>query len=203
MINLQTFDISSEIKGSLRRIMIWPGDVKALHTSCGKVIDFNEELHQEIADMFAILEMSFDGIALAANQVGILKRLFVASFPYGVEQNSIGSTATSEYDTELYHIVFINPEIIEKDKFYNYEEGCLSIPGYYENRIRFGRIVLKYQDSLARYHTKEFWGLNAFVIQHEIDHLDGNLFIDGYSKLKLNKVKRKIKKFRKKTSFAD
>jgi peptide deformylase len=195
MPNPDVIGISHGIKGRQRPLMTWPDDADFLHTPCDEVIEFDDILHQDVADMFVSLENNNDGIALAANQVGILLRMFVASLPYANEQPSVSPTSTPEYETEFEHIVCINPQIEDKGSSYSYEEGCLSIPGYYSMNKRCGYIKLRYFSPRGRSHVREFWGLHAFAIQHEIDHLDGKLMIDDYSQLKKNMVRKKVAKF--------
>jgi peptide deformylase len=146
--------------------------------------------------MFATLLELTEGVALTANQVGISKRMFVARLPHQKEIESISLTATPEYEEFTESFVCINPKIVAKDYnfLYSFNEGCLSIPGYYKKNSRFGSIVLEYQNSLGGRLTTQFQGFAAFAVQHEIDHLDGKLFIDGYSKLKLDLIKRVVKK---------
>ena len=196
MINPDVVGISPEIKGKKRRIRIWPKDSEVLHTPCEPITEFDEELHVLIADMFATLLELTEGVALAANQIVVSKRLFVAHMPYHSEIMPDSPTATPEYGTSFFDYVCINPEIIGFDtKYpYGYDEGCLSLPGYYEYKKRPSPIKLRYFDPIGNKHEKMLYGFEAFAIQHEMDHLDGKLFIDGYSNLKLDKVKRVIKK---------
>lgn len=205
MVNLQNLNINPEIKGRSRTIKTWPTDAQLLHTPCEEVVDFDKDLHQLIADMFVTLENAKDGVALSANQIGVSKRVFVTALPYSIEKDTISPTATPEYDTQYDYFVFINPIIVLKFKEYSYEyeEGCLSVPGYYEKKSRPGRVLLDYRDALGRNCAIEFQGFNAFVVQHEIDHLDGKLFIDSSSRLKRDRIKKKIKKFLRLSSQPD
>ena len=125
-----------------------------------------------------------NGIGLAAPQVGILKRLVV-----------IDCSANKDIKKPL---KLINPEITKSSKnISEFEEGCLSLPSQYAKVIRPSEITLKYRNTEGLICESEFSGLEATCIQHEIDHLDGKLFVDHISKLKKNIIIKKLKKFKK------
>jgi peptide deformylase len=121
------------------------------------------------------------GIGLAATQVDVHRRLLVADV----------SSDTSEPH------VFINPEILEKDGVTVTEEGCLSVPGYYEEVKRADHIRVRYLDREGQECEGEFEGLLAVCIQHEIDHLDGRLFVDYLSEAKRSRIRKKLEKERR------
>ena len=126
-----------------------------------------------------------NGIGLAAPQVGILKRLVV-----------IDCSDNKDIKKPL---KLINPEITELSKnISEFEEGCLSLPSQYAKVLRPSEITLKYKNIEGLTCEREFIGLEATCIQHEIDHLDGKLFVDHISKLKKNIILKKLKKFKKK-----
>ena len=126
-----------------------------------------------------------NGIGLAAPQVGILKRLVVID--------------CSDNKNIKKPLKLINPEIIKLSKnISEFEEGCLSLPSQYAKVIRPSEITLKYKNTEGFLCETEFSGLEATCIQHEIDHLDGKLFVDHISKLKKNIIIKKLKKFKKK-----
>ena len=127
------------------------------------------------------------GVGLSAVQVGVLKRIVTMKIPEEIEQDGQIFDAGRPYN-------FINPEIIESDGVFQFQEGCLSVPGYYEDRERANRIVLRFQTIHGDRLEEEFTGLEAFCIQHELDHLDGKLFIDDLSPLKKQRVRTKIQK---------
>ncbi|WP_419907371.1 peptide deformylase [Hoeflea sp.] len=136
---------------------------------------------QALAD--DMLETMYDapGIGLAAIQVGIPRRLLVVD--------------CSKEDEERNPIVVINPEIVARsDETSTYEEGCLSIPDYYAEVERPAHVTVEYVDREGKKQQVEAEGLLATCLQHEIDHLNGVLFIDHISKLKRDMV---IKKFTK------
>ncbi len=125
-----------------------------------------------------------NGIGLAAPQVGILKRLVV-----------IDCSDNKDIKKPL---KLINPEITKLSKnISEFEEGCLSLPSQYAKVIRPSEITLKYRNIEGLICERVFSGLEATCIQHEIDHLDGKLFVDHISKLKKNIIIKKLKKLKK------
>ncbi len=129
-----------------------------------------------------------NGIGLAAPQVGVLKRLVVID--------------CSDNKDKKKPLKLINPEIIKLSKNVSeFEEGCLSLPSQYAKVSRPSEITLKYKNIEGLTCEREFIGLEATCIQHEIDHLDGKLFVDHISKLKKNIIIKKLKKFKKKNSI--
>lgn len=129
-----------------------------------------------------------NGIGLSAVQVGELKRIITMKIPETIIEDE------KEYDVSRPYN-FINPEIRETvAERFAFSEGCLSVPGYYEDRERSNAILLRYQTIHGDVEVHWFEGLEAFVIQHEIDHLDGKLFIDDLSPLKKERVRKKIEK---------
>ena len=126
-----------------------------------------------------------NGIGLAAPQVGILKRLVVID--------------CSENKDIKKPLKLINPEITKLSKdISEFEEGCLSLPSQYAKVTRSSEIVLKYKNIKGMICENKFSGLEATCIQHEIDHLNGKLFVDHISKLKKNIIIKKLKKLKKK-----
>ena len=125
------------------------------------------------------------GIGLAAPQVGILKRLVVVDCS---DKNNIKKP-----------IKLINPEIIKSSsEISEFEEGCLSLPTQYAKVKRPAEITVKFQNIEGIYCEESFSGIEATCIQHEVDHLDGKLFVDHVSKLKKNIILKKLIKFKKK-----
>ena len=130
-----------------------------------------------------MLETMYDapGIGLAAIQIGVARRMLVLD--------------VSREGEEKTPLVFINPEIVRSsDARSVYEEGCLSIPDYYAEVERPAEITVRYVDRDGREQTIDADGLLATCLQHEIDHLNGVLFIDHISKLKRDMVIRKFTK---------
>lgn len=148
---------------------------------------FGPELQKICADM---LETMYDapGIGLAAPQVDIHKQIVVIDIDYDTTEDE-----PPEFVNQNPRI-FINAKIVKKDGEILFKEGCLSIPGEYEEVQRAERITVEYQDATGEKHSLEAEGLLAVAIQHELDHLDGRLFIDRLSFVKSRSIKRKIKK---------
>lgn len=142
-------------------------------------------VRQLVDDMFETMYAA-PGIGLAATQVDVHRRLLVADV---------------SADKEHPH-VFINPEILEKDGVTVTEEGCLSVPGYFEEVKRAEHIRVRYLDRDGRECEDEFEGLLAVCVQHEIDHLDGKLFVDYLSEAKRSRIRKKLEKERRHHSAA-
>lgn len=167
----------AKLEPEILPILVWPDE--KLHTECTDVTEFDQELKQLTLNLFATMKND-NGIGLAAPQVGE----FVNVLAIWIEQDK--------------PVLLINPKIVEaSDETFEWEEGCLSVPGYFEKRKRPNRIVVSYKTVTGDEKESEFRDLYAFAIQHEIDHLNGTLFIDGFSKFKLSRVKAKIKKYLK------
>jgi peptide deformylase len=145
----------------------------------------DDELRALIDDMFETMYAA-PGIGLAATQVDVHRRLLVAD------------VSAEKVDPH----VFINPEILEKDGVAVTEEGCLSVPGYYEEVERAEHIRVRYLDRDGRECEGEFEGLLAVCVQHEIDHLDGKLFVDYLSEAKRTRIRKKLEKERRQQSAA-
>jgi peptide deformylase len=138
------------------------------------------ELRALIDDMFETMYAA-PGIGLAATQVDVHQRLLVAD---------VSSDKSAPH-------VFINPVIVEKDGMTVTEEGCLSVPGYYEEVKRAEHIRVRYLDRDGRECEDELEGLLAVCVQHEIDHLDGKLFVDYLSEAKRSRIRKKLEKERR------
>ncbi|MCS7041565.1 MAG: peptide deformylase [Bryobacteraceae bacterium] len=150
-----------------------------LETPAEPVTEFNGELRQLAEDMFETMYAN-KGIGLAAPQVGISRRLAV-----------IDPTAGEDAAAKL---VLVNPVILVKEGTQIGEEGCLSIPGFREDVKRAYRVRVRAQDLDGNFFETEGEELLARVIQHELDHLDGILFLQHLSLLKRDLIKRKIRK---------
>lgn len=152
------------------------------------------------------------GIGLAANQVNKLNRVFVMDVPegcwqYGDEIDGVMTIETGyrsgEREEEMVRkpMALINPEVVwSSDHKSVYEEGCLSIPQQYGEVIRPAQVRVKFQDIEGNTQEELFAGLDSHCVQHEIDHLNGILFIDYLSTLKRNMILRKMKKLQKETA---
>lgn len=143
------------------------------------VTEFNDELRKLVADMFETTYAN-QGIGLAAPQVGVSKRLTVIDLSMGKDPKD--------------RLVFINPEIISSDGKLYEEEGCLSFPDIREKVVRAAHVRIRAQDEYGKWFEMDGDDLLARCMQHEIDHLDGILFIFRMSALKRNLNLRKIRK---------
>jgi len=149
------------------------------------------------------------GIGLAANQVNILNRMFVMDLPedtwyYDGAQGGVkiiqAGYKSGERKEEFVKnpTVFINPEIVwQSEQKSVYEEGCLSIPGQYGEVVRPCDVKVRFQNVEGATEIQEFSGLHSHCVQHEIDHLNGVLFIDYLSSLKRNMILKRMKKLQK------
>ena len=154
-----------------------------LKKKCEPVLDFNIQVEELLDNMFVTMKRA-PGIGLAGPQVGFNKRMIV-----------VDTTQSEEEGREL---KMVNPEIVwrsEENK--KHEEGCLSLPGYFEYVNRPDKIIVQYLNESNKKIELEAKGLLSVVIQHEVDHLDGILFIDHISSLKRGIISRKLKKYKK------
>ena len=149
------------------------------------VTEVDDALRSLIDDMFETMYAA-PGIGLAATQVDVHRRLLVAD---------VSSDQSEPH-------VFINPEIVEKDGETVTEEGCLSVPGYYEEVKRADHIKLRYLDRQGREQETELDGLLGVCVQHEIDHLDGKLFVDYLSEAKRQRIRKRLSKDRRQQATA-
>src|SRR6185295_767142 len=133
-----------------------------------------------IDDMFATMYAA-PGIGLAATQVNVHKRLLVLDIS----------------ETHNQPLALINPEIVAREGVEETEEGCLSVPGIYDKVTRAERIRVRALDRNGKQIEFDADGLLAVCIQHEMDHLDGKLFVDYLSELKRTRIRRKLEKERK------
>ncbi len=157
---------------------------KRLKHKSSEVDIFDKKLKETVKDLYDTLYSSGNGIGLAAPQVGIEKRIVVIDL---------------KEDGKSSPITFINPKIVfsSKENEIN-EEGCLSIPSYYADVKRPKIVDVEWNDLKGKKIKKRLSGLLSICIQHEIDHLNGILFIDYLSNLKRRRAYEKVKKFQKK-----
>jgi peptide deformylase len=151
-----------------------------LRTRASPVETVDDDIRRLVADMLETMYAA-PGIGLAATQVDVHKRVLVLDI--------------SQAKDEPYTL--INPEIIEKDGVMVSDEGCLSVPGVTDEVERARRIRVRSLDTAGKTVEAEAEGLLAVCIQHEIDHLDGKLFVDYLSELKRQRIKKKLSKSRK------
>jgi len=153
-----------------------------LHQPAAPVSVFDDDLQRVIDDMIQTMYAA-PGIGLAATQVGIPIRAFVVDLSVGRNPSDL--------------IVMINPEIVERDGMQLEEEGCLSVPGFNATVVRPAKVVARGLDRQERPLTIEATGLLARAFQHEIDHLDGTVFVDRLRGIKRDVIVRKIQKLQR------
>lgn len=158
----------------------------SLRERCEPVEEFNDELRELAEAMFRAMNAS-EGVGLAASQVGHLIRLLVVGVP------------VKESD-EVIRMAVVNPEILESSSSWEYEEGCLSIPDVRDMVTRAERIKLRYQDLEGEFHEIEATDLLGRVFLHEIDHLNGVLFVDYLSPVRRAIHNGKLKKLARETA---
>ena len=153
--------------------------VDVLHAPASVVSQITPEIQQLVDDMVQTMYAA-PGIGLAATQVGVPLRIFVADISVGRNPADL--------------LVFINPEFVERDGMQLEEEGCLSVPGFNATVARPARATVKGLNRNGDEQIIEGTGLLARCFQHEMDHLDGTLFVDRLRGLQKDLIVRKIKK---------
>ena len=160
---------------ALKDILHFPDPRLRLRASPVVVVD--DPIRALVDDMFETMYAA-PGIGLAATQINVQKRIIVAD--------------VSEDQSAPYCL--INPEILSRDGEEEMDEGCLSVPGFYEKVKRADRVHVRALNRDGEPFELEVGGLLAVCIQHEIDHLDGKLFVDYISTLKRNRIRKKLEK---------
>ena len=163
---------------AIRTILEFPD--QRLRTRAQPVTVFDAELGRLIDDMFESMYAA-PGIGLAATQVDVHKRVLVIDI----------SEARNE------PLVFVNPEILAREGVAETEEGCLSVPGIFDQVERAEKVRVRAQDRTGAFFEQEYRGTLAVCIQHEMDHLEGKLFVDYLSDLKRQRIRKKLEKERK------
>ncbi|MEQ1759838.1 MAG: peptide deformylase [Vicinamibacterales bacterium] len=161
----------------IRPIVRYGADV--LHQPAAPVTTITPEVEQLIDDMIQTMYAA-PGVGLAATQVGVASRIFVADISVGRNPSDL--------------LVFINPEFVERDGMQLEDEGCLSVPGFNATVARPLRAVLKGLDRHGQPQQIDASGLLARCFQHEMDHLEGTLFVDRLRGLQKDLIVRKIRK---------
>jgi peptide deformylase len=167
----------------VREIVIYPD--KRLKLISKEVTLFNNELHTLLDDMYETM-ISKKGVGLAAIQIGIDKRVLIINLP---EDDSDDAVQLKENTLEI-----VNPIFIKKEGSCKYQEGCLSVPGVYEDIERAENITVEYYNRYGEKQIIENSDFLAIAIQHEIDHLDGKVFIEKLSFTKRKKFEKEWKK---------
>lgn len=168
----------------VREIVVYPD--KRLKLISKEVESFNGALHDLLDDMYETM-CACNGVGLAAIQIGVDLRALVINVPLEVEEGE--EDQPKENTLEM-----INPVIIEADGSEKFQEGCLSVPGVYEDVERAKHVKVEYVDREGKKHTIEDNDFLAVAIQHEIDHLDGKVFIEKLSYIKRKKFEKEWKR---------
>jgi peptide deformylase len=153
-----------------------------LHQPAAAVTDFDDPLQRLIDDLIETMYAA-PGIGLAAPQVGVPLRVFVADLSVGQDRDGL--------------IVMVNPTFEEREGMQLEDEGCLSVPGFNATVVRPARVVLRGFDRHAQEQTIEAKGLLARAFQHEMDHLDGVVFVDRLRGIKRDLIVRRIQKLKR------
>jgi peptide deformylase len=163
---------------ALRTILEYPDP--RLRTKAQPVTQFDAELGKLVEDMFETMYAA-PGIGLAATQVDVHKRVIVLD----VSQDKTG------------RMVFVNPEILSREGVGTMEEGCLSVPGIFDEVQRATKVRLRWHDVTGAVQERDFDEILAVCVQHEMDHLEGKVFVDYLSDLKRERIRKKLDKDRK------
>ena len=163
---------------AIRSILEFPDP--RLRTRAQPVTRFDADLHRVVDDMLETMYAA-PGIGLAATQVDVHQRLVVID-------------VSAEHNDPL---ILINPEILIREGEIATEEGCLSVPGYFDEVKRASRIRVRAQDRDGNFFERDCEDILAVCVQHEMDHIDGKLFVDYISSLKRERVRKKLEKERK------
>jgi len=153
-----------------------------LHAPAAPVVDFGDELQTLIDDMIETMYAA-PGIGLAAPQIGVPLQVCVIDLSSGKRGGEV--------------LALVNPQFVERDGMQLEEEGCLSVPGFSATVPRPARVIVRARDRHGAERTVEGTGLLARALQHEIDHLEGRLFLDRLRGVKRDIIVRKIKKLQR------
>ncbi|HEY9202767.1 MAG TPA: peptide deformylase [Sulfurimonas sp.] len=158
---------------------------KRLKEKSKEIDKFDKELHKLLDSMYETM-IGSNGIGLAAIQVGHAKRVLILNIPDENDEQSVDTL-----------IEMINPVITQTNGVTTYQEGCLSVPSFYEDVERHENIIVNYQDRDGNTKIMEADGLLSIAIQHEMDHLEGILFIDKLSYSRRKKFEKEYKRMQK------
>jgi len=162
---------------SMKKIRVYGDPV--LREKAKPVEGIDESIDQLVRDMFSVLEIE-GGIGLAANQIGVPLRVIIVSAP-------------SDDGTRI-ELALVNPVITSAEGWLEHEEGCLSVPGIYEEVRRRAKVTVEGLQLSGERYEAGYEDLPATVFQHEIDHLDGVLFVDRISPLKRRLLEKELSK---------
>ncbi len=168
---------------AIKDIIIWPDPI--LKQVAETVVDFGDDLKALIKDICDTMD-SEPMAGLSAPQVGVSKRVFVIDIP--PDQNDGNGTNGKE--------IFINPEIYLKEGSFTWDEGCMSVPGFRGKVTRAHNVKMRYQNEHGQHLDREAFYYLGGCFQHELDHLNGVLWVDYQSPLKRNFIKKKMLKLK-------
>lgn len=163
----------------IKRVLTWPDDNKQLRKLSTDVVEFNDELYHLINDLQDTLYSMSQAVGLAAPQIGVHKRVIIFHDP----------TRPSSRPK-----IMINPVVEKLGKRVAATEGCLSVPGMNERVTRHDEVRVTYLDIHGAKQEVQYSGYAATIVQHEVDHLNGVLYVDYLTKLKRDILKRKLLK---------
>lgn len=166
-----------------KEVLIYPDS--RLKQVSKEVVEFDAKLHTLLDDMLETMRVK-NGVGLAAIQIGIPLRALIILLPDERGEQKIENL-----------IEIVNPVMLESEGSIKSNEGCLSVPGYYDDVERFQRVKISYQDRYGNQLQLDAEDFLAVAIQHEMDHLEGRLFIEKLSLLKRKKFEKEYKKLRK------
>lgn len=168
---------------AVRPIVLFPDDV--LSAPSKSVASFGEDVQSLVGDLWDTMRAS-PGVGLAAPQIGVSRRVSVIDVERVVRNKKVASSYAGP-------IVIVNPELISYEGAQTPREGCLSVPDLLANVTRHDRVRVRFFDERGNRRELEATGFEALALQHEIDHLDGKLFLDRVSNLKTDVFRRKAK----------
>lgn len=180
-----------KLEGEKLNVHTYPAPI--LKQIAKPVTEFNDELHTLVKNMLFTMYHA-PGIGLAAPQVGVSLRFFVLDIWFDREKVTLADGSIEYRLSEFSPMVFCNPVFKNKSGEVIHEEGCLSVPGIYEDVKRSEFITVEFQDMHGLHHEIEADELLSVCLQHESDHLDGIVFIERLSFLKKNILEKKFLK---------
>ncbi|MDF1561424.1 MAG: peptide deformylase [Deltaproteobacteria bacterium] len=187
---------------ALREIVIWPDPVLTREAEAVDPSEFGEDFDALLEDMIETM-YDADGLGLAAPQIGISKQIFVVDVPQvplddyeGEGEEELEEEPEGEGAPRTGPLVFVNPEFVEMEGEVTFEEGCLSLPDLTVEMKRAARVKVRALDAHGEPFEVDAEGLYAIALQHEHDHLTGNLLVERISPLKRKLYKKKMLKLK-------
>lgn len=191
----QDFLENYKLEGNILPILKYPAPI--LKAIAKPVTEFDDKLRALIKDMLYTM-YNAPGIGLAAPQVGVSLRFFVIDIWFDRDAVTLPDGTETHRLSNFQPMVFINPVFKNKEGMVVHEEGCLSVPGVYEDVKRAETVTVDFQDMYGNHHSLDADELFSICLQHENDHLDGIVFIERLNPLKRQLVEKKFLKQQKK-----